>query len=123
MNITITDSRRIETIQQEFNCSFPYLKLEFFSRSHTTGEPTAKKFMRSPDKTIGECRTVHQSGHVTIEPGMTVTELEETFRDLYGLNVQLFRKSGKIWLETSVTDSWTLEEQNRQGETLTRMIG
>jgi hypothetical protein len=32
--------------------------------------------------------------------------------------VQVFRKSGKVWLETTVTDGWTLEEQNLQGEAL-----
>lgn len=51
-----------------------------------------------------------------ITPDMTVTDLEQSFNTIYGLGVQVFRKSGKIWLETTVTDGWTLEEQNRQGE-------
>jgi hypothetical protein len=37
---------------------------------------------------------------------------------VYGIHVQLFRKSGKVWINTSVTSSWTLEEQNKQGEVL-----
>jgi len=49
---------------------------------------------------------------------MTVAEMEERFRDIYGLGVQVFRKSGTIWLETTVTDGWTLEDQNKQGEAL-----
>ena len=28
------------------------------------------------------------------------------------LSAQVFRKSGKIWLETTFTDSWTLKKQN-----------
>jgi hypothetical protein len=30
--------------------------------------------------------------------------------------MQLFRNSGKIWLETGATDSWSLEDQNKEGE-------
>jgi hypothetical protein len=51
---------------------------------------------------------------------MTVTELESRFNTIYGLSVQLFRKSGRAWLETTVTDGWTLEEQNNEGEALSK---
>ncbi|MBK8556702.1 MAG: hypothetical protein IPL65_13445 [Lewinellaceae bacterium] len=33
-----------------------------------------------------------------------------------GLHVQLFRKSGSLWLETSRTDQLTLAQQNAKGE-------
>ena len=29
-------------------------------------------------------------------------------------------KSGKIWLETSATDYWTLEQQNEEGKSLAK---
>jgi len=64
---------------------------------------------------------VHNTGTITIAPGMTVNELEQNFKDVYGLSVQVFRKSGKVWLETTVTDGWSLEEQNRQGEDLSKL--
>jgi hypothetical protein len=122
MKITINDRRKIHAIQEEFTATFPYLKLEFFSKPHTAGGGTAKKLMKQSSKTLGECRTVHKSGSISITPQMTVTDLENNFRDVYGLGVQVFRKSGNLWLETTVTDSWTLEEQNRQGETLSAMF-
>ena len=53
---------------------------------------------------------------------MTVVDLEQSFSDVFGLGVQIFRKSGKVWLETTVTDGWTLDEQNRQGEALSKVI-
>ncbi|MEI8136499.1 MAG: hypothetical protein WCH21_04145 [Bacteroidota bacterium] len=74
-----------------------------------------------PSKTLGECRTIHDSGTITITPQMTVADLEQNFRDIYGLSAQVFRKSGKVWLETTVTDVWTLEEQNSQGESLSKL--
>ena len=45
-----------------------------------------------------------------------------TFGEVYGLGVQVFRKSGNVWLETTVTDSWTLKEQNDQGESLSEFM-
>ena len=45
-------------------------------------------------------------------------ELEEIFETNFGLHVQIFRKSGKIWLETSTTDGWTLNQQNEEGKLL-----
>lgn len=118
MKIIINDRRKIFAIQEDFNTMFPYLKLEFFAKPHKIGGPSAKKFMKSSSKTLGECRTIHKKGTITITPKMTVSDLEQNFADTFGLSVQVFRKSGKVWLETTVTDSWTLEEQNRQGEAL-----
>lgn len=118
MKIAINDHRKIFAIQEEFNNLFPYLKLEFFAKPHTKGGPSPKTFIKHSSETLGECRTTHESGDLSINPEMTVSDLEQRFADAYGLSVQVFRKSGKSWLETTVTDSWTLEEQNKQGEDL-----
>jgi hypothetical protein len=120
MKIVINDQRKIFAIQEEFNHLFPYLKLEFFSKPHKSGGANAKKFMKHNSSTLGECRILHDTGEITIEPGMTVSELEQHFGDVFGLGVQVFCKSGRTWLETTVTDGWTLEEQNKQGEELSK---
>lgn len=120
MKITINDKRKIFAIQEEFNNAFPFLKLEFFAKPHTVGGGSAKKLIKHNSKTLGECRTVHNKGQIAITPQMTVAELEQRFSDVYGLGVQVFRKSGKVWLETTVTDGWTLERQNAEGEALGR---
>jgi hypothetical protein len=44
---------------------------------------------------------------------MKVGELENLFAEKFGLYVQLFRKSGKVWLQTTTTDTWTLKEQSK----------
>lgn len=122
MKLVINDQRKIFAIQEEFNNLFPYLKLEFFAKPHQKGGPSPKKFMKHGGETLGECRTLHNSGELTISPAMTVADLEAHFSDVYGLSVQVFRKSGKSWLETTVTDQWTLEEQNRQGMDLSQTL-
>lgn len=121
MNITINDHRKIFAIQEDFNKLFPYLKLEFFSKPHTKGGATSIKLIKYNSQTLGECRTIHNNGEISIIPAMSVAELEQHFGDIYGLGVQVFRKSGKTWLETTVTDNWTLEEQNKQGEELSKI--
>lgn len=121
MKIIINDRKKIHAIQEDFNKRFPYLKLEFFSKPHTVGGGSAKHLMKVPSKTLGECRTIHNSGTLTIIPQMIVADLEQNFSDVYGLSIQVFRKSGKVWLETTITDKWTLEEQNRQGESLSKL--
>jgi len=118
MKIIISDNRRIHDIQDEFHNQFPFLKIEFFSRPHRKGIGSAKRLMKSNGKSIGECRSIHSTGEIQIEPAMTVSDLEQKFAELFGLSVQVFRKSANVWLETTVTDGWTLEEQNRQGEAL-----
>jgi hypothetical protein len=120
MKIAINDHRKIFAIQEEFNTIFPYLKLEFFSKPHALGGASPKKLVKHNSATLGECRTIHQKGDLTIVPDMTVVDLEQNFGNVYGLGVQVFRKSGKSWLETTVTDNWTLAEQNRQGEELSK---
>ena len=118
MKITIRDKGKIQDIQREFNDMFPYLKVEFFSRPHKSEGASARRYMLSPLKTLKECRTVNKEGVINITPEMTVSNLEQRFQHLYGLSVQVFRQSGKVWLETTVTDGWTLDQQNKEGKEL-----
>jgi hypothetical protein len=67
---------------------------------------------------LKECRTLTSNLHVNIEPQMTVLDLDQQFQKAYGIGVLVYRRSGKVWLETTLTDAWTLEEQNWQGEAL-----
>jgi hypothetical protein len=112
MGITINDNRKITAIQEEFNSLFPYLKIEFLL--HKQVGLIVKKLIKPSNTTLGECRTVHENGTIIITPNMTVADLEQKFSDIYGMKVQILRQSGKAWLETTVTDKWTLEEQNIQ---------
>jgi len=41
--------------------------------------------------------------------------VEKDFESL-GLFAEVFRKSGNVWIETSLTNDWTLQQQNLEGE-------
>jgi hypothetical protein len=116
MDIVINDNRLIEDVQKEFTEKFSFLKLEFFNQPHKKGEASSKKQLHNNKQTLGESRTIHTNGSITITGRMKVSELEKLFQKMYGLSVQVFRKSGNIWLETTSTDDWTLTKQNVQAK-------
>lgn len=118
MTITIEDTKTIKAIQEEFSGAYPYLKIEFFSKPHRQGGGSEKKFMKDSNANIGKSRLTHNKGVISFSGEMTVAELEKTFAVNYGLYIQVFRRSGKLWLETTATDSWTLHYQNEQGKEL-----
>lgn len=121
MKMIIQNTRTIQEIQEEFNALFPYLKLEFFSKLHEPGKPSHLKFKLPSEQTLGESRTIHNEGEIIITPQSTVNELEQQFGYIFGLGVQVFRKTGSAWIETIMTDNETLQEQNEAGESLTQI--
>ena len=123
MKILINDQRNIFAIQKEFNSAFPFLNIEFFSKSNKESGVPAFKNIKQGNKTLGECRTIHNDDEINITSSMTIKDLEQNFLDIYGLGINIFRKSGKAWLETTVTSNWTLEEQNSQGKALSESSG
>ena len=122
MKIIINENKKIADIQKEFNDAFPYLQIQFFSKPHKPCGSSPKSQMKEPGSSIKECQTVNKSGVITVTPKVSVNELEQNFQNIFGLSIQIFRKSGKAWLQTNVTDNWTLEEQNKEGESLSRTI-
>src|SRR6185503_19991469 len=121
MKIRISDKKKISSLQEEFNKAFPYLRLEFFTKPHHNLNGSARQYLISEShKTIGECRKVHNSRYISITPAKSVSSLEQIINDVFGLFVQVFRQSGRVWLETTRTDDWTLAEQNKQGEELSK---
>ena len=112
----IQDSKTLKFIQREFNDKFPSLRLEFYSEPHKEGEISSKRQPINHEKTVGEVRSIHSEGELSIHPNQKISTLEANFEQNYGLHVQVFRRSGNLWLQTGRTDSWTLAEANRKGE-------
>ncbi len=116
--IKITDNKKISFVQEEFNKLFPFLKLEFFIHKHNPRQGSYKKDMLNTDLTLKQCRKNHKEGDIILKENMRVEELEKLFQDAFGLSAQVFRKSGRSWIETTVTDDWTLKQQNDEGKEL-----
>ncbi len=115
MHLHIGPDRLISDIQKEFNNMFPFLKLEFFNnRSFSRSGFSAQKII-SQNRKIGDTQSGIVNANIEIGEQMKVNELESIFKNQFSLAVQVFRKSGNIWLETTMTDNWTLQQQNKHG--------
>lgn len=110
----VDTDNKLEDVTNHLNKKYPYLKLEFFNHSHENFEGNKMDDRIELDKTVGDCGG--KAGDLTLENSMTVGQLEDQIKENLGLNAQVFRHSGKVWLETTTTDDWTLEEQNSRGE-------
>lgn len=116
MQLLIHGDRLISEVQQDFNSAYPFLKLEFFRNG------LQKQRRYAADQKISHNRKLKESwmrkkdsGFVDVDEFMTVLELENAFMNEFGLCVQVFRKSGNIWLETTMTDHWSLKRQSDHG--------
>jgi hypothetical protein len=116
----ITDSKTIEEIQAEFNGKFPSLKIEFYKEAHSAKEGSPDSIKWDSGNTIEAIRKVHNSGNFSIRQDQKISTLEANFVEQYGLNVQVFYKSGDLWLQTMATDEWTLKQQNDRAESFTK---
>lgn len=111
----ITNNVTLLSLQQAFNQTFPGLRIEFYAAHHDTGEGSPKGTSLDPHLLVKDARTTEQEGTFKLDPQMSVGAFEEALEERFGLNVQVFRKSGVTWMQTTATDHWTLGEQNRKG--------
>lgn len=110
--IKINDRLKVSAIQNEFSKLFSNLKIEFYSKPHTSGGPPSRKMVKGVSKTIGECRTEHNDGEMIINPNMTIAELENYFANSYGLGIKILAKEGKNWIPAKNVNKLSLTEQN-----------
>src|SRR5215510_8084474 len=117
MILYISQHKTLRETQEEFNRCYPFLRIDFyrntepgFARRHLTNS------MLMP------AAGLKRSGELELADSMTVGELEGQLRDKFGLNAQVSRKSGTLWLETTMTDSWTLKQQNDHGRELSEPL-
>ena len=112
----ITSQTLLLEIQEKFSKIYPGLKLEFYSQPHLSYESSDQAEQIDTNITIEEVSKSTDLTVINFPPHTTVKELEERFENMFGLHVQVFRRSKDLWLQTSTTDDWTLDKQNRKGE-------
>jgi hypothetical protein len=109
MDLEIKPDTKIGELKNSFRKRFPQLKIEFLSDD-------SKRILDDDHLYVQQLSGVKKGQALLHITGLTtVAELEKLFRHRYKLNAQVFRKSGKIWLQTTATDDWTLDEQNHEG--------
>lgn len=116
----IYNTKQLKTLQKEFNNRFPYLKIEFFKKAHEYGINSEENERLNPELTVGDVRKMENVGKLVMDGAIPVGVFEKMLEDRFGLFVQVYRNSYGKWLQTWVTDIWTLEEQNNRGEVLSQ---
>ena len=113
ISIEINPQTTFHYIQKIFSKEFPFLKLEFFTKAHTKKQASHKKDMIiHSDYKVGSFSSMAMDKVIVIHPNMLVAELEKLFEDKLHLHVQVFSKSGKVWLETIQNDTLSLQRLN-----------
>jgi len=109
----VANHRTVADLRADFNKVFPFLNIEFYSTPHETQELLPKDKLIRHDAALKQCRKTDNEGEIALNPEWTVALFEQTMWEQFGLSVQVFRKSGAMWIETSLTDKWTLRQQNK----------
>jgi len=111
----INRNTSIDELKEMFNTSFPGLQIEFYAEPHKAYQGSEKAKQLNGALTVEEISSRQIDAEFSISENMTTQEVESFFCDLFGLNAQIFRRSNKLWLQTSKTDNWTLKVQNDKG--------
>ena len=116
----LAKNRAISDVRQEFNNAYPFLRIDFYKNVQNRSAAGLKQKLNKSTTLVNA--GIRREGEIEISETMTVKQLEQYFFDQFGLSVQVSRKSGNIWLETTISDNWTLKQQNEHGEELSEPL-
>lgn len=118
MKLQISAEATFRDVQKKFIEVYPFLKVEFYNEKYSEMNVSAIEDRISLDKIISEVVKSFKPEVVDINIHRTVAEFEREFYEKFGIVMQVSRKSGNIWIETSKTDGRTLKMQNEMGVTM-----
>jgi hypothetical protein len=112
MKIIIENATLADDVKKLFTDYYPYLKIELYKMPRGNQELAKKEVIPS---NYFMSKFITNPGDININRSVTVTELEKQFFNI-GLIIEVYRKSGNVLVETSLTGSWTLQQQNDEAE-------
>ena len=116
MIITLNTQTSIKQLQESFANRFPFLKIEFFIDANHDGINTANEMIKDHNLTLGSLSAQNINTNLEIHGTHTITELEQLFKNNFGVIAQVFYKRNNNWLVTSTSDKLTLNELNQKAE-------
>ncbi|MDB5191002.1 MAG: hypothetical protein JWQ96_565 [Segetibacter sp.] len=112
--ILIHNESLLKDIQGAFSARYPFLKIEFLQTDNTAKTLRSAKIDNST--ALKQIANVGVPQKLDINSNRTVSDISHDLQHTLGVIVQVFRKSGNVWNVISVTEGWTLENQNSAGE-------
>ncbi|MFM6984163.1 MAG: hypothetical protein ACKOXF_08515 [Chitinophagaceae bacterium] len=113
MIIDIKSDMMLKDLKKQFHSYYPHLKIEFFSEERNQSGRNSREQMLSNEALLSDIKGFIAQ-KIEFSGDTTVAAFEAMFADMAGLNVQVFRKSGNVYLETSNTDDWTLDQEHKE---------
>lgn len=107
----ITPDRPVRDIQQEFSQAFPFLKLDFFTKGPAVKKRISNDQFLSIENGPGNQGSA-EGKKLLLTPCLTIKQLVKTCDELFGVSVRVYRRLSNLWLETSITENFTLQQQN-----------
>jgi len=120
MQLDISNNRTIHELQQEFTNQYPFLRLEFCKKEKRNPAIRTRQYL--PGTASLKFVGLKKTGRLDIDESMTVGELEKMLDEQFGLIAHVCRNSGGVWLETTMTESWSLGKQNDYGREIVRQM-
>jgi hypothetical protein len=116
------DKKAFQDMQRDFATRYPFLKIDFFKSLGAPGQqafpmgglPVAN---RRQQWWMGKM----EARDISLEGQRTVAQLVKDIEEEFAQTVMILRRAGNVWIETSLTTYWTLEQQNREGEHISRL--
>ncbi|HET7115403.1 MAG TPA: hypothetical protein VFI29_02875 [Hanamia sp.] len=118
MKLQIEAGTKIKELQKKISKTYPYLKVEFYKQPYSEMKVSEKKDRMLPDEIISEQSDSFEAEKFDINRNRTVGAVEKEFYEKFGIAMQVSRRSGNIWIETSKTDNRTLKAQNQLGKSM-----
>ena len=116
MLLEIDDTKTVAELQERFSLCFPQLKIEFYHKRHHWQEDSAENLKINPQLLIGNVRKMHEPGVLEIKSWHKTGEVEQNFKDLFGLNVQVFYRDHHQWKQSIHSDNKTLSKLSEQSK-------
>lgn len=117
MLLYINDNKTVQDLQDRFSKCFPYLKLQFYKEADNTLKEGDKSNLIRPDMFIGDIRTKSRSGILEIKSWDKTSKVKNELKDLFGLNVQIFRMYADQWIPATYSHELTLQQQTELART------
>jgi hypothetical protein len=104
MEIVIDKELTVRQLAQIFSKKYPFLKIDVYNR----GEEVSNDCFH----TLHQISNMKDPQNFTILPEMSIGQIEQLFWDELGLQIAILRRVGHSWVNTPLTNDWTLERQN-----------
>jgi hypothetical protein len=123
MLLKIERNMTIDQVNHNLHTKFPYLKLVFFKQANNNEEDNSENRITALYTPLIDIYPNLRNALINLNGNLQVRNLETKINEITGARVQVFRRSGNVWLETLTTDNKTLADLNKiASNTLNKIV-